>query len=100
MADESAGVAGVATLFDGFELVFARWQAVERPQDLARTFVPLFEVLEWTACIDERLETNKKNPWLAHHRVWGQTHSSHTDGIGVSLRAPSAGRPQPRRGSV
>jgi hypothetical protein len=47
----------VATLFEGFEQAFVRWQGVEQaPQEPARTFIPLFEVLEWAACIDERLE--------------------------------------------
>ena len=56
MEDERLGVVAVETLLDGFEQAFARWQAVERaPQDPAQTFIPLFEVLEWAACIDERL---------------------------------------------
>lgn len=58
VTDESAAVVGTATLFGGFEQAFARLQEVERgSQDPARTFIPLFEVLEWTVCIDERLET-------------------------------------------
>jgi hypothetical protein len=60
MADKPAEIVGVATLFDGFKQAFARWQVVERAShDPAGTFIPLFEVLEWTACIDERLETKK-----------------------------------------
>ena len=69
MEDTAAEVVGIATLFDGFEQAFARWQDVERAsQELDRTFIPLFEVLEWTACIDERLETKK---WISAPHLRG-----------------------------
>ena len=49
-------VVSVATLFDGFEQAFARWRAVERASaEPGETFMPLFEVLEWTVSIQERL---------------------------------------------
>jgi hypothetical protein len=41
---------GIATLLDGFEQAFVRWQKVEHaPDEPTRTFIPLFEVLEWAA---------------------------------------------------
>lgn len=52
----SSPVVTVRTLFNGFDQAYARWQVVEyAPYDAAAAFIPLFEVLEWAACIDERL---------------------------------------------
>jgi hypothetical protein len=49
-------VVEVETLFDGFEQAFERWRTVEfGTHDPIATFIPLFETLEWTACLDERL---------------------------------------------
>ena len=88
VADESADVVGVATLFDGFEQAFARWQEVERaPQGLDRTFIALFEVLEWTACIDERLETKR---WISAPHLrgirWARNRCHHDWALALEVR--------------
>jgi hypothetical protein len=89
MADTSAEVVGIATLFDGFEQAFARWREVERaPHQLDRTFIPLFEVLEWTACIDERLETKK---WISAPDLrglrWARNRCHHDWALALEVRS-------------
>jgi hypothetical protein len=89
MADEPPAVVGVATLFDGFEQAFARWQEVERAtHDPLQTFVPLFEVLEWTACIDERLELKT---WLSSPNVrglrWSRNRCHHDWALALEVRS-------------
>jgi hypothetical protein len=82
-------VVSVATLFDGFEQAFARWQKVERaPQDLARTFIPLYEVLEWTACIDDRLKTKTwiRAPHLRGLR-WARHRCHHDWAMALEVRS-------------
>ena len=73
---EEASVVGMETLYAGFEQAFARWQKVEKATiEPTRTFVPLFEVLQWSSCIDERLKLPTWAPDLrglrwARHRVY------------------------------
>jgi hypothetical protein len=86
---DPADVVSIPTLFDGFEQAFARWQMVERaPQDLDRTFIALFEVLEWTACIDERLETKT---WISAPHLrglrWARNRCHHDWALALEVRA-------------
>jgi hypothetical protein len=86
MVDDSTGVVRVTTLFEGFDQAFGRWQLVEHaPQDPARTFIPLFEVLEWAACIHERLEYIDWSPYLRGLR-WARHRSRHDWAMALEVR--------------
>jgi hypothetical protein len=79
-------VVTVATLFEGFEQAFARWQRVEHaPQDPAQTFIPLFEALEWAACIHERLEYIDWSPDLRGLR-WARHRCRHDWAMVLEVR--------------
>jgi hypothetical protein len=89
MTAEPAPVVDIATLFDGFEQAFARWQEVERAtHDPLHTFIPLFEVLEWTACIDERMETKT---WLSSPNLrglrWARNRCHHDWALALEVRS-------------
>lgn len=76
-------------MFDGFEQAFARWQEVERATpDPLQTFIPLFEVLEWTACIDKRLELKE---WLSSPNVrglrWARNRCHHDWVLALEVRS-------------
>jgi hypothetical protein len=54
--DPKLPVVSLETLFDGFEQAFERWTRVQfATHDPITTFIPMFETLEWAACLDERL---------------------------------------------
>jgi hypothetical protein len=86
IADDSPSVVTVTTLFDGFEQAFLRWQSVEQaPQDPVRTFIPLFEVLEWAACVHERLEFIDWSPDLRGLR-WARNRCRHDWAMVLEVR--------------
>lgn len=83
---DSSGVVDVATLFAGFEQAFFRWQSVQHaPQQPTQTFIPLFEVLEWAACIDERLGYIKWSPDLRGLR-WARHRCRHDWAMVLEVR--------------
>jgi hypothetical protein len=79
----------MVTLFDGFEQAFTCWQEVERAtHEPLQTFIPLFEVLEWTACIDDRLQTKE---WMTASHLrglrWARNRCHHDWALALEVRS-------------
>ena len=73
-------------LYEGFEQAFERWQVVQyAPADPLKTFIPLFEVLEWAACIDERWGYEKASKELRGLR-WARNRVYHGWALALEVR--------------
>lgn len=53
----------INTLLDGYKKSYLRYKVAKNQKDPQIIFLPLFEVLNWTACIDSRLQNELGRNW-------------------------------------